>query len=674
MRRAPLPVVLTLLAFALPLAGSRTADAAPSTGGIRVTVLDEDKLPFPGAVVTVSNAKRHAAATSVVTDAQGIALFPVLRPGGDYVVTISIAGYAQVTLPGIRVKRGGVTDVPIVLIPDSAFTEAVEVAANRYSQEFIRDLPVQSRFYQNVLTLAPGAEDSDGDGDPNAHGTRERDFKANVSGVSHRDPMTGLVVNAVHMDSAGSESALSTESYRRVEDSSFRDVATDPLSTFSIDVDTASYANVRRFLESGARPPRDAVRLEELLNYFPYDLPGPRGPEPFAVSTDVGVAPWAPEHRLLRVALKAREIDAASRPAANLVFLVDVSGSMQPGNKLPLLKRSLRMLLDALEPRDRVALVVYAGSSGLVLDSTPVSSSGAIAEAIDRLDAGGSTNGGEGIVLAYRVARDRFVTGGINRVILATDGDFNVGVASEGELTRLIEAEAKSGVFLTVLGFGMGNLKDATLEALADRGNGNYAYIDSLLEARKALVEQAGGTLVTVAKDVKIQVELNPVEVAAYRLLGYENRLLATRDFDDDAKDAGEIGSGHVVTAFYEIVPAGTAAGSPELRYQRAVATEAAGSGEMATVRLRYKEPDGDTSRLVSYPVRAAQGIAPERAADFDFAAAVAGFGMILRDSPHRGTADWGMVRDLALRGLSWDPGGWRAQFVTLVGKAESIE
>jgi Ca-activated chloride channel family protein len=466
----------------------------------------------------------------------------------------------------------------------------------------------------------------------------------------------------------------STESYRRYDDSGFRDVLTDPLSTFSIDVDTASYANVRRFLEGGSLPPKDAVRIEELLNDFPYDLPAPRGGDPFAVWTDVGTAPWAPEHRLMRVALKAREIDAANRPPANLVFLVDVSGSMQPENKLPLLKRSFRMLLESLEPKDRVALVVYAGSSGLVLDSTPVTSSGAIAEAIDRLEAGGSTNGGEGIVLAYKVAQSNFVPGGINRVILATDGDFNVGVSSEGDLTRLVETEAKSGTFLTVLGFGMGNYKDSTLEALADRGNGNYAYIDSLLEARKALVEQTGGTLVTVAKDVKIQIEFNPVEVASYRLLGYENRLLAARDFDDDAKDAGEMGSGHVVTAFYEIVPAGSGRGTPVLEYQTSTPTDAAKSGEMATVKVRFKEPDGETSRLSSTTVRAGQGVAPERAADFDFASSVACFGMLLRESEHRGDASWAMVRDLASRGLSWDPGGWRAQFLALAGKAEGMK
>jgi Ca-activated chloride channel family protein len=670
MRRAALTIVFVV--FTLPVLGAvpGTLDAAPSTGEIHVRVLDEDRVGFPGAMVTLTRRDGPLVPTNAVTDAGGFVSFPAVPPGDAYVVSAFVAGYAHVSVPDVRVASGKVTEIPIVLIPVFDLTEHVEVTVVRseevvgHSQEFVRGLPVQDRFYRTVLTLAPGVQG--GDGTPQPRGTLEREFRATVSGV-----VGGVVGGAP--GGIFEESERSTESYRRHDDPGFRDVATDPLSTFSIDVDTASYANVRRFLEGGSLPPKDAVRIEEMLNYFPYDLPAPRGADPFAVWTDVGTAPWAPEHRLMRVALKAREIDAADRPAANLVFLVDVSGSMRPEHKLPLLKRSLRMLLESLEPRDRVALVVYAGSSGLVLDSTPVTSAGAIAEALDRLEAGGSTNGGEGIVLAYEVARANFVPGGINRVILATDGDFNVGVSSEGDLTRLVETEARSGTFLTVLGFGMGNYKDSTLEALADRGNGNYAYIDSLLEARKALVEQAGGTLVTVAKDVKIQIEFNPVEVASYRLLGYENRLLATRDFDDDAKDAGEMGSGHVVTALYEIVPAGKAAGPQPLEYQMPASTDAAKSGAMATVKVRFKEPDGETSRLSSYTVRTDQGVAPERAADFDFASAVACFGMLLRESEHRGDASWAMVRDLATRGLSWDPGGWRAQFLALAGKAERM-
>jgi Mg-chelatase subunit ChlD len=349
-----------------------------------------------------------------------------------------------------------------------------------------------------------------------------------------------------------------TESYDRIYENPFLDVRQNPLSTFSIDVDTASYANVRRFLNGGSLPPKDAVRIEELLNYFTYHYAPPADDRPFAVHTEVAGCPWEPKHRLLRVALKGREIDLDNRPASNLVFLIDVSGSMDDPAKLPLLKTALHLLIDKLAENDRVAMVVYAGSSGLVLPSTSGLYKETIWAALDRLQAGGSTNGGSGIQLAYQVAREKFIPGGTNRVILCTDGDFNVGVTDQGSLTRLIENEAQSGVFLSVVGFGAGNLKDSTMEKLADRGNGNYAYIDTANEARKVLVEQLGGTLVTIAKDVKLQLEFNPGKVSAYRLIGYENRLLRAEDFNDDKKDAGEIGAGHTVTALYELVPAGT--------------------------------------------------------------------------------------------------------------------
>jgi len=471
------------------------------------------------------------------------------------------------------------------------------------------------------------------------------------------------------------EDVLSTESYRRYDDSSFLLTATQPLSTFSIDVDTASYSNVRRFLDSGALPPKDSVRIEELLNYFPYELEPPTGSDSVAVHADVGTAPWAPSHGLVRIALKARELEQAGRPPANLVFLVDVSGSMQDAAKLPLLKRALRMTVESLDPRDHVAMVVYAGASGLALPSTPATDAGRILAALDALEAGGSTNGGAGIQLAYRVARESFVKGGINRVILATAGDFNVGVSSEGELTRLVEDEAKSGIFLTVLGFGTGNIKDSTLEALADRGNGNYAYIDSLMEARKALVEQAGGTLVTVAKDVKIQVEFNPARVAGYRLIGYENRRLADRDFNDDAKDAGDMGAGHSVTALYETIPAGApvpGASVDALKYRGATSIADA-TDELLTVKIRYKDTDGDKSRLIARVVKAGDGTPAAHAADLDFATAVVAFGMLLRDTPDKGAASWAMVHDLAARGLARDPGGWRKQLVDLSAKAEAL-
>ncbi len=359
----------------------------------------------------------------------------------------------------------------------------------------------------------------------------------------------------------GSSGEFNTEAYDRIVDNPFLAVQQNPLSTFSIDVDTASYANMRRFLQDGRLPPKDAVRIEELLNYFPYRYPPPGDDAPFSVNIEVAKAPWALEHRLVRIGLKAKDLPQEKRPASNLVFLIDVSGSMEPANKLPLLRSALKLLIANLQERDRVAIVVYAGASGLVLPST--NDPRAMIAAMDNLDAGGSTNAGEGIELAYKIAREKFITGGNNRVILCTDGDFNVGVTNEGDLTRVIEEKAKSKVFLSVLGFGMGNYKDAMIEKLADKGNGNYAYIDTLQEARKVLVEQMGGTLFTIAKDVKVQVEFNPQMISAYRLIGYENRLLRAEDFKDDKKDAGEIGAGHTVTVLYELAPVGQEVTTP---------------------------------------------------------------------------------------------------------------
>ncbi len=460
-----------------------------------------------------------------------------------------------------------------------------------------------------------------------------------------------------------------TESYTAIDENAFRAVEHEPLSTFSVDVDRASYANVRRFLIEGRRPPKDAVRIEEMINYFPYEYPERSGGHPIAVATEVADAPWRAGHRLVRIGLRTAAVDMRDAPAANLVFLVDVSGSMSSADRLPLVKRSLRLLVEQLRARDRVAMVVYAGAAGLVLPSTPGSERATILDAIERLDAGGSTAGGAGLRLAYDVARRHHVRGGNNRVILATDGDFNVGVSSDAEMVRLIEEKRAQGTFLTVLGFGRGNLKDSKMEQMADRGNGNYAYIDNLLEARKVLVSEMGGTLLTVAKDVKLQVEFNPARVRAYRLIGYENRLLANEDFNDDSKDAGEMGAGHTVTALYEIVPVGVRSdvrvrGVDSLRY-RAPAPVAPSSrgGELAFVKIRYKLPGGDTSGLMEHPVRERAG---SPSPDLAFAAAVAGFGMLLRESEHRGTLTLADVIRLADGSRGPDPDGYRAEFVRL--------
>ena len=520
---------------------------------------------------------------------------------------------------------------------------------------------------------------------------------------------------------------FSREAYDRIVDNPFVAVADEPLSTFGVDVDTASYANVRRFLTDGQLPPPDAVRVEELINYFPYDYAGPAaGAEaPFATHLAVADAPWNPRHQLVRVALKGREIDDATRPPANLVFLLDVSGSMDQPNKLPLVKSAMKTLLEQLRGDDRVAIVVYAGASGLVLDSTPADRAADIAAALERLSAGGGTNGGQGIELAYKTAEANFIKGGVNRVILATDGDFNLGTTDRGGLTRLIEDKAKTGVYLTVLGFGTGNVQDATMEELSNKGEGNYAYVDSEREAEKVLAEQAGGTLVAIAKDVKLQVEFNPALVSAYRLIGYENRVLATQDFADDTKDAGDLGSGHTVTAFYELVPAtldraaleqeakqlqlkldqladARAAGLPPadadrqetalrqqldlaraaldaapeptaLKYQRPAALAAAAEdGELLTVNLRYKHPDAPkeqgTSKLLSVPLAADAATSfAEADADFRFAAAVAGWGMVLRDSPYAAAASTDWAVETAQAALADDPGGYRAEAINLM-------
>jgi Ca-activated chloride channel family protein len=467
---------------------------------------------------------------------------------------------------------------------------------------------------------------------------------------------------------------FNTAAYDRIEDNPFRTVLQDPLSTFSIDVDTASYANVRRYLAGGALPPPDAVRIEELINYFRFDYPRPANGLPFSVTSEVSPCPWNPRHRLALVGLQARALDLDAVPARNLVFLLDVSGSMSPGNRLPLIRTAMRMLVDTLTAQDRIAIVVYAGASGVVLPSTSGAHKDRIHEAIARLEAGGSTNGAAGITLAYQVAQEQFVKGGINRVILATDGDFNVGVTSQGDLTRLIEAKRASGIFLSVLGVGDDNLKDSTMEKLADKGNGNYSYLDSLQEARKVLVREAGATLVTVAKDVKIQVEFNPAAVSAYRLIGYENRALRNEDFNDDRKDAGEIGAGHTVTALYEIVPVGTdieVPGVDPLKYQRRAAPAAnAGRDELMTVKLRYKAPDADQSRLTSVVVKNQTG---ELSANVGFAAAVAEFGMLLRASEHRGSATHADAVALARRFRGADPDGYRAEFIRLAEMAEAL-
>ena len=470
-------------------------------------------------------------------------------------------------------------------------------------------------------------------------------------------------------------SDYNTEAYEPIIENDFLSAMEEPLSTFSIDVDYASYANVRRFLQHGQRPPKGAVRIEEFINYFDYDYAQPKGTDPFSVTSEIASCPWNPAHRLVHIGLQGKMLAKDKAPPSNLVFLIDVSGSMSDYDKLPLLKNAFSLLLSQLRTEDRVAIVVYAGASGLVLPSTSGADKHAIRKALSQLESGGSTAGAAGIRLAYDVAKRNFIKGGNNRVILATDGDFNVGVSSESELLGLIETKREEDVFLSVLGFGTGNYQDSKMELLADNGNGQYAYIDNINEARKVLVNELTSTLYTIAKDVKIQVEFNPTKVSEYRLIGYENRKLKNEDFNNDKKDAGDIGAGHSVTALYEIVPAETGAylssNVDALKYQdRSIKTSASGHPEMMTIKLRYKQPDGKTSKLIQFTAQDKMHNWSKTSDNFRFSAAVASFAMLLRDSKYKGISNYNLVEQLAKTAKGKDQYGYRNEFIGLVDMA----
>jgi Ca-activated chloride channel family protein len=475
---------------------------------------------------------------------------------------------------------------------------------------------------------------------------------------------------------------VETARYPKYAENDFQSVSQEPRSTFSIDVDTASYANVRRFLNEDRLPPRDAVRIEELINYFSYNYPQPKGDESFSANLEVAGCPWNPQHRLVRIGLKGKEIAQDKRPPSNFVFLIDVSGSMSPSERLPLIKQALRMLVKRMTENDRIAIVVYASSSGVVLKSTSCANKEKILAALDHLEAGGSTNGGEGVQRAYALAEENFIKGGVNRVILCTDGDFNVGITDQSELINLIQRKAKSGVFLSALGVGTDNYKDALMQKLADKGNGNYYYIDSMEEAQKVLIQQMNGTLVTIAKDAKIQIEFNPAQVSSYRLIGYEKRMLAAEDFNNDKKDSGEIGAGHTVTALYEIVPAnseenGAREKVDDLKYQKPTPKPKRevnnDNPELLTMKLRYKKPDGKTSKLSETALTDSGEKFSQASSDFRFASAVAGFGMILKNSEHKGDWTFKSVLDVAEHSKGDDKEGYRAEFINLVKKAKAL-
>ncbi|WP_338814863.1 von Willebrand factor type A domain-containing protein [Bernardetia sp. Wsw4-3y2] len=468
-----------------------------------------------------------------------------------------------------------------------------------------------------------------------------------------------------------------TEEYQKQIENKFIQSLKEPLSTFSIDVDNASYSNARRFIQSGQLPNADAVRIEEFINYFDYDYQKPTGKHPFSVSTEISTAPWNEKHKLVHVGIQGKDLDYDNLAPSNLVFLIDASGSMEAQNKLPLLRSSLKLLLTKLSKNDRIAIVAYAGAAGLVLESTPATETDKIMNALEAVSAGGSTAGGAGIQLAYSLAKDNLIKEGNNRVILCTDGDFNVGVNSPKELVTMIESKRNDGIYLTVCGFGMGNYKDHQMEDLSNAGNGNYFYIDNIQEAKKVFVTQMRATLFTIAKDVKIQIEFNPTKVAAYRLIGYENRMLAKEDFNDDKKDAGELGAGHTVTALYEIIPVGVKSeffpSVDDLRYQKeenkikASYTAAASSDELLNLKLRYKKPNEDTSNLIVNPLKD-DNIALEKTSDnFRFSAAVAEFGMILKNSEFKSNASYNQVITLAKAAKGKDTEGYRTEFLKLV-------
>ncbi len=633
-----LPGIIILLAGWISFASAGTASLS---GKVRDAA---SGTPLAAVKLVLRDQQKNEIASSV-SGKDGAYSFNALA-GGQYLIEAALKGYLPATL-AVSVKAGQ--------------TAATDIRMNR---EKIRSEELINKHISREI--APALPD------------RVAEIAADQSGymmMKSAGNRSGCGQGAYYNYQPG---YFNTEEYDNIVENEFLHTDHNPLSTFSIDVDRASYSNVRRIINEGNLPPRDAVRVEEMINYFGYDYPQPSGEHPFSIYTEVSECPWNSKHRLVHIGLQGKKIESGKLPPANLVFLIDVSGSMSSPDKLPLLKKSFHLLVDNLKEDDRVAIVVYAGNAGLVLPSTPGDRKEKILEAIDRLEAGGSTAGGAGIQLAYKIARENFKEEGNNRVILATDGDFNVGVSSDGELVKMIEEKRESGIFLTVLGFGTGNLKDAKMEKLADKGNGNYAYVDNILEAKKVLVKEMGGTLNTIAKDVKIQVEFNPAKVKEYKLIGYENRLLKDQDFNDDRKDAGEMGAGHTVTALYEIVPAGAETQTPgidPLKYQKEhTPSDASNSGELLTIKFRYKEPQGSKSRLITEVLADRQVTIGKASEIFRFSAAVAEFGLLLRNSEFKGDAGTAGILRLARGSKGSDNDGYRAEFIQLVEKYELAE
>lgn len=601
----------------------------------------DDRKPIPGVTVKVEGTN-----TSTQTNTSGE--YTVTVPGGNDYLSFSFIGYKSK-----KVKIGQKDTLNVYLEP---LTNSLnEVVVTEYTTK-LRKHVSGSVATVDVLKNIPS-------------NNYRQSLQGQAMGVNIRGNSVQGNLNYSPPLSAGNES------YKSIAENGFNDVKSNPLSTFSVDVDGASYSNVRRFINNGQLPPADAVRVEEMINYFSYNIPGPANNDPVAIHTELSSAPWNTRHRLLRISLKAKTIDVNKLPPSNLVFLIDVSGSMGEPNKLPLVKASMKLLTEQLRPQDKVAIVTYAGQAGVALSPTKGDEKETIINAIDNLNAGGSTNGGEGIKTAYRIARENFMDEGNNRIIMATDGDFNVGPNSDEDMEQLIVKERESKVAISIMGFGMGNLKDSKMETLADRGNGNYFYIDNITEAHKALVNEFGGTLFTIAKDVKLQIEFNPAKVQAYRLLGYEDRMLNKEDFSNDRKDAGDMGSGHTVTAFYEIVPIGIKddyAGSVDpLKYQKPESLPVKNnSDEMLTIKFRYKQNDSSVSKMSLAAVNDTPKDFNSASSDFRFASAVAEFGMLLRDSEFKQQSNFNQVITIAKAAKGEDEEGYRSEFVRLAQSA----
>ena len=620
--------------------------------------------PLSGATLTVG-----AKGPSAVSGADGAYVLDKV-PVGNVMVTCSLAGY-KTEKRNVAMTAGA--DLKLVFSLTAAAVPAPEEAAKAKKEMSGRAAETEAMPSPSVAPAPP----------PASRTAPSRAKVMSAAGAPSPGAIAGKPVAAPSKvaNAAGeptADQATGSEEYLQVRDNPFILTASEPVSTFSIDVDTASYANARRFLSSSSLPPKDAVRIEEFVNYFPYEYAPPQGPDPFSINAEISTCPWAKGHRLVLIGLQGKKVDTAQLPPTNLVFLIDTSGSMSDPNKLPLLVAAFKLLVTQMRPKDRVAITVYAGSAGLVLPSTPGDQKEKIIAALESLGAGGSTAGAAGIELAYKVAKENLIQGGNNRVILATDGDFNVGASNDAELERIIEEKRNQGIFLTVLGFGMGNYKDAKMKKLADKGNGNYAYIDNLSEARKVLINQMGGTLLTIAKDVKIQIEVNSAKVKAYRLLGYESRIMAKEDFDNDKKDAGELGAGHTVTAFYEIIPTGSDEKIPGIdpaKSQTATSNiSKVKSDELMTVKLRYKRPAGSESKLLSQPLVDQETPFDKTSETFRFASSVVELGLLLRDSPYKAGASFSSLIKRASSALGKDEFGYRKEFVTLAEKAAALQ